>query len=90
MNVYHREGEPLMDFQIGQKVRFKESVSWLPVPVGTKATITGFGASGKELIVRTERGSSYWVKAEEVEPVEDGNDEPSGSVPNLTEGDYGG
>jgi len=74
-----------MDFEVGQQVRLKEGVSveigqqaklkegvsvlpMAPVP-GMKATITGFGASGKVLFVETERGTSCWVNAEDVEPV---------------------
>ena len=79
-----------MEFQVGQKVRIKAGTTWLPVPPGTKLTITDFGLKGDVLYARSESGSLYWVNSEDVELAEEGNGEASDSVPNLTEGGRAG
>jgi len=67
--------------KVGDRVKIKHGTSWLPVPAGTKGIVTGTGVDGKVLYVLTERGSSYWINPEDLEP--DDSPPPASGKENL-------
>lgn len=60
-------------FEIGQHVKVKKGVTWLPVPPGSKLNIimsaTLMGAT--VYYCKPEKGACCYVNADELEPVED-------------------
>lgn len=54
-------------FQEGDRVKVKHSTRGLGLPPGTKGTVVRTGMGGKVIYFRTERGTPYWVKPEDLE-----------------------
>jgi len=70
----------LAKFGIGQRVRVKKAVTWLPVPPGSKLTITKAALNGKTYFCEGE-GRTYWISPQDLEFDENANAEASESSP---------
>jgi len=58
-------------FEIGQHVKVKKGVTWLPVRPGSKLTIIMSTMGGTVYYCKPEKGACCYVNADELEPVED-------------------